>query len=167
MSLSTAMLAVVAAIAALESASLANEALLEQIRAAQLQARASDEWAFFQAKGLKAHMAIQTVDLLSANHPGSDQTGKYQQEADRYRREQTELETKAKEFERQRDEKEHESQRLMHRHHPFAYCVTFTQIAIALSAIAALTSRRPIWYASMLVGIVGVVFLALGFSGGG
>ena len=83
-------------------------------------------------------------------------------ETQRQREEQAELEHRAKELERQRDEKEHLSQRLMHRHHPFAYCVTFTQIAIALSAIAALTRRRPVWYASMVVGAAGVFFLIQG-----
>jgi hypothetical protein len=165
-SLSTAVLAVLAAVAAMQSSRLVNEALMEQVKAAQLQAQASDQWTYFQAKGLKANAAAQTADLLSTNPAQAGLADKYQHEAERYRQEQHELEGMAREFERKRDEKEHQSQELMHRHHPFAYCVTFTQIAIALSAIAALTRGRPVWYASLVVGLLGLVFLIRGLSTG-
>jgi hypothetical protein len=165
-SLSTAVLAVVAAVASLQSSALVNESLMEQIKAAQLQAQASDQWNYFQAKGIKANIAVQTADLLSANPSQASLAGKHQQAGERYRQEQTELETRARELERERDEKERLSQSLMHRHHPFAYCVTFTQIAIAMSAIGALTRRRPVWYTSMIVGLAGIVFLIQGFAGG-
>src|SRR5438094_938652 len=65
MSLTTAILAVVAAISALRSATLVNEALLEQSKAVQSQAQASDAWAYYQAKGIKSHTASQTADLLA------------------------------------------------------------------------------------------------------
>jgi hypothetical protein len=161
-SLSTAMLAVMAAVASLQSSALVNESLLEQIKAAQLQAQASDQWGYFQAKGIKASIAAQTAELLAANPSQADLADKHQKTGERYRQEQVELEAKAREIEKQRDEKERISQGLMHRHHPFAYCVTFTQIAIALSAIAALTRRRPVWYASIIVGLAGVFFLIRG-----
>lgn len=165
-SLSTAVLAVVAAVAALQSSTLVNEALLEQIKATALQAQSSDQWAYYQAKGIKSHAAAQTADLLSANPAQAGLTDKYAQSAERYRQEQRETETKARELEQQRDEKERQSHALMRRHHPFAYCVTFTQIAIALSAIAALTRRPPVWYASLAVGLIGVCFLLQGFATG-
>ena len=165
-SLSTAMLAVMAAVASLQSSALVNESLMEQIKAAELQARASDQWSYFQAKGIKASIAVQTADLLSAHPDQAGLVGKHQAAGERYRQEQVELEAKARELEQQRDEKERLSQSLMHRHHPFAYCVTFTQISIALSAIAALTRRRPVWSTGMIVGLAGVFFLIRGFVAG-
>src|ERR1041385_8033367 len=48
--ISTAFMAVLAAIAALMAGHYSNEALIEQIKA-------SDQWAYYQAKGIKAEIA--------------------------------------------------------------------------------------------------------------
>ena len=52
--LTTALFAAVAAIASLEAGSTVNEALALKTEATQFQAKASDQWAYYQAKGLKA-----------------------------------------------------------------------------------------------------------------
>jgi hypothetical protein len=49
---------------------------------------------------------------------------------------------------------------LLHRHHGFANAVAFFQVSIALGAVAALTRIKPVWFASMLVGLIGIVFFA-------
>src|SRR5207247_1136020 len=54
LSLSTVLIAVLAAIASLRSGSLANEALLVKNQAVLFQARASDQWSYYQAKGIKS-----------------------------------------------------------------------------------------------------------------
>src|SRR6478672_11037578 len=60
--LTTALFAALAAIASLEAGSTVNEALALKTEATQFQAKASDKWAYYQAKGLKA-----TVTELSKN----------------------------------------------------------------------------------------------------
>ena len=60
--LTTAIFAAFAAIASLEAGSTVNEALALKTEATRLQAEASDQWAYYQAKGLKA-----TVTELSKN----------------------------------------------------------------------------------------------------
>jgi hypothetical protein len=57
--LTTALFAVFAAIAALRAAGTVNEALVLKTQAARLQAEASDQWAEYQAKGIKS--AIQAA----------------------------------------------------------------------------------------------------------
>lgn len=168
-SLSTALLAVVAAVAALQSGTLVNEALLRKNEAVLLQAKASDQWAYYQAKGLKKNGAEQTAVILSGNAALSKKAEKYRKEAERYKEEQKEITAEAKKLEQERDHKNHESETLMHHHHLFAKCVTFTQVAIALSAIAALTRMRPVWYGSMLVGCLGIHMFVTGYlqTGGG
>src|SRR5207237_8601681 len=52
--LSTALLAALGAIAALRAGATVNEALVLKTEAGRLQAEASDQWAFYQAKGIKA-----------------------------------------------------------------------------------------------------------------
>jgi hypothetical protein len=57
LSLSTAIIAVFAAVASLESGANSNDALLEKNEAVLAQAKASDQWEFYQAKGIKAFIA--------------------------------------------------------------------------------------------------------------
>ena len=52
--LSTTVLAAVAAVAALHAGATVNEALALKTDATRLQAQASDQWGFYQAKGLKS-----------------------------------------------------------------------------------------------------------------
>jgi hypothetical protein len=67
----------------------------------------------------------------------------------------------AREKEAERDKKSAEADHLMHQHHRFANSVALFQVAIALGAVAALTRVRPVWYASIVVGLSGaVLFLA-------
>src|SRR6185369_10292359 len=65
LSLSTAMIAVFAAVASLESGANSNEAILKKSEAMLNQARASDEWAYFQAKGIKATLSEDFADSLA------------------------------------------------------------------------------------------------------
>src|SRR5437016_11069560 len=53
LSLTTALIAVLAAIAALESGTYSNEALLEKNEALLAQTKATDQWAYYQAKSVK------------------------------------------------------------------------------------------------------------------
>ncbi len=50
----TAIFAAIAAVAALRAGGTANEALMLQTEATRLQAEASDQWAYYQAKGIKS-----------------------------------------------------------------------------------------------------------------
>lgn len=67
LSLSTAVIAVVAAIASLESGSYANEALLRKNDAVLHPSKADDAWAYYQAKGIEA--AIYGTQAESARAP--------------------------------------------------------------------------------------------------
>ncbi len=167
-SLSTALLAVVAAVAALQSGSLVNEALVKKNESVLKQAQASDSWAYYQAKGIKSSSAQETAQILalSPNPAGAQQAARWQAEAARLKSEQGKLSQESKKLEAERDDSTRESNELMEQHHLFAYCVTFTQVAIALSAIAALTGRRPVWYLSLLIGLVGLGLLVSGFLHG-
>jgi hypothetical protein len=60
---------------------------------------------------------------------------------------------------------EEESQHKMHIHHKFAYAVALIQVAIALSAVAALTRIKPVWAISLVAGAIGIVMFLMGISG--
>lgn len=142
--LSTAILAVLAAITGLLSGMHANEAMMSQIES-------SDQWAYYQAKGVKAAVLDVKMSLSGAANE-EDRT-----KAERYQEEQKEIQKEA-------NDKQHDAKSNFHQHEIFARGVTMFQIAIAIAAISALTKKRRFWIVSLLFGVVGCVFLALGFA---
>src|SRR5246127_3529556 len=114
--LSTALLAVLAAIAGLLSGKHANEAMMSQIQAA-------DHWAYYQAKGIKAAV-LDAKMSLSGTASEQDRA-----KAERYQDEQTEIQKEAQ-------TKEAEAKGNFHQHEILARSVTMFQIAIAIAAIS-------------------------------
>ena len=133
--ISTAVMAVMAAIAGLMAGHHSNEALIEQIRA-------SDQWAFYQAKSIKAE--------IRALHP-ADSTKSPQQ----VKKEEEEIKGRAEEAEKA-------SAFHLQKHIILARSVTLLQISIAISAIAILTRRRFMWLIAMVVALAGLWFLVSG-----
>lgn len=158
--LTTAFLAALAAVAALKAGSTVNEAIVLKTEATQLQAEASDEWAYYQAKGVKA--AVQEASRTSWLSIGKEPPAEYAEAATRYTAEQEEIAKKAREKEKERDERSAEADHLLHRHHGFANAVALFQVSIALGALAALTRNRLLWAGSLLLGAAGTVLFVLG-----
>jgi hypothetical protein len=161
--LTTALFAAVAAIAALKAGATVNEALVLKTEATRLQAEASDQWAYYQAKGIKGATAeaARTSWLAIAKEPPAE----YSEKQKRYAEEQKEIEKKARELEKKRDEKSAEADHLLHRHHGFANAVALFQVSIALGAVAALTRSRPVWWGSMLLGGAATLLFVLTLLG--
>jgi len=161
-SLSTALIAVLAAIAALEAGATVNEALLLKNTAVGTRTQSFDGWAQYQAKGIKAAVLTSQKQLLIAlGHPPSTLLDA---DVERYHREQEEISNEARSKEAEARRKDEEAEHLLHRHHRFAHSVTLLQIAVALSAIAALTKNRAMWAVSLLAAAAGTVLFAGGFS---
>lgn len=156
--LSTAVFAAIAAIASLLAGSTVNEALVLKSESTQLQAQASDQWAYYQAKGIKAAIASSTIGLAASSPRSAEDSA--QALVARYAREQDDIARRARELERVRDARSHDADALLAKHHFFSYSVAVLQVAIALGAVAALTRRRLVWLFSASLGMVGVVFLA-------
>ena len=139
--LSTAILAVLAAIAGLLSGEHANEAMMNQIES-------SDQWNYYQAKSIKASVLDAKMSLSGVPNE-SDQSKR-----DRYEKEQEQIKSEA-------ERKEAAAKSNFHKHEVFARGVTMFQIAIAIAAISALTRKRSFWIVSLIFGGVGCVFLIL------
>src|SRR5215813_13755699 len=69
LSSTTALVAVFAAIAALQSGSYANEALLQKNEAVLAQAKASDQWAYYQAKSVKSTIYATRATAFKSSNP--------------------------------------------------------------------------------------------------
>ncbi len=86
--LTAALLSVLAAITALFASHYANEAMIEQIQA-------SDQWAFYQAKGIKSAVLESKMELL--NQMGKEADIKDAKNAERYKEEQQDIKKDATE----------------------------------------------------------------------
>src|SRR4029453_1442001 len=126
--LSTAILAVLAAIAGPLSGQHANEAMMNQIES-------SDQWNYYQAKSIRASVLDAKISLSGVPNE-SDQSKR-----DRYEKEQEQIKSEA-------ERKEAAAKSNFHKHEVFARGVTMFQIAIAIAAISALTNRRHFWMVS-------------------
>jgi hypothetical protein len=141
--LTAALLAVLAAVSALMAGHHANEATIDQIKA-------SDQWAFYQAKGIKSSVLETKTAILREMGKGVDAND--EAKIKQYKDEQKEIEKEARELQQS-------SQRHLDLHHGIAQSVTIFQISIAICAIAVLTRKRMLWYGSLLLGVIGSIFL--------
>lgn len=136
--ISTALMAVLAALASLFAGHHSNEALIMQIKA-------SDQWNYYQAKSIKAE--------VRKLEPQTQIAGKTPEVANK---EEETIKSTAENDEKQSDAH-------LQRHVTLATAVTFLQVAIAISAISIITRRRFLWYGAMAVAIIGVYFFIMGF----
>lgn len=158
-SLTTALLAALAAIASLKAGATVNEALVLKTDATRIQAQASDQWAYYQAKGIKGAVAQSAINSWKA--AGKSAPPALSTETVRYTAQQDSISRKATELEHQRDEKSREAEVLLSQHNIYAAAVALLQISIALGAIAALTVSRLVWYGSVGLGAVGAILLVM------
>lgn len=137
--ISTAFMAVFAAISGLMAGHYSNEALIEQIQA-------SDQWSYYQAKGIKAE-----VKALQVSNGTAAATAPLQ-----YKTEQADIKKEAEKLQK-------ESKFYLTKHVKLAQSVTLFQIAIAISAISMLTKKKSLWIASLFLSATGLVFFITGF----
>jgi Domain of unknown function (DUF4337) len=158
LSLSTAVIAVLAAIASLEAGANANDAIVRKDDAILHQSKAGDAWAHYQAAGIKA--VVFATEAEGAARP--DLAAKWHGEADRERNAQQGLKDDAQAEEARVEEMDEKSAHKLHVHHQFARSVTVFQVSIALAAIAALTRRKPMWWVSLAAGAAGAAYFVMG-----
>ncbi len=157
--LTTALLAGVAAFAAQQAGGAANEALALRTEAAQLQSQASDQWAYYQAKGIKAE--VQEAAASAWRAAGKSPPAEIIAAAQHHTAGQAAIAREARRLEGERDAKLAESRELMHRHELLAFAVALFQVAIALGAVTALTRMQALWWASLLTGVAGLVLIGV------
>lgn len=152
--LTTAFVAVFAAIGGMESGAKVNEAMVNTIKA-------SDKWNEFQANKLKAHAYNLRFDEISdtPNSPSAARAKAYKEKADGY------VEKADKELAPEAKKLEEESEHLLHEHHGYAKAVTMLQVSIALSAVSVLTKQKLVWGLSLLLGGAGAIWILKLFLG--
>lgn len=141
---STAIMAALAALGSLLAGHHSNEALISQLKA-------SDQWSYYQAKGIKYEIMHSTSRLDKDNAEAE----RIKADMGKYKTEQADIKEKAEAAEK-------DSEMHLQKHIAIARCVTLFQIAIAISAISIVTGKRFLWYIAVALTIAGTVMFAIG-----
>lgn len=162
LALTTVILAVCATMATFKGGGYSTKSVLSQTQA-------SDQWAFYQSKSIKGYLYELHRDKLqlelkamgatfapAAVTEYSNRIAAAQAKIRKYDEEKEEIQVKARSLEEFRTSCGAHSA-------AFGMGVIFLQIAILLSSIAALLKKKPLWYAGLAVGAVGVVHFVNGF----
>ena len=153
-SVTMAILAVLVAVASL----LGHRSHTEEV---VLQAKSSDQWAYYQAKNIRRHTDELFTDLTSVQATTDEAAlaklrDKYSSEAARYKDEQKEIEDKAHEMEAEVSVERNRADR-------FDLAEVFLEIGLVVTSITLLSGRRFFWMLGISLGIIGTVIAATGF----
>jgi hypothetical protein len=125
------------------------------------QNRATDQWSYYQAKNIRRHNYEMGVDLLSLvdfkDKAQADKVReKYQKEAERYTKEQAEIEDQAKDLEKDSALEQRKANR-------FDLGEVFLEIALVISSLSLLSRKRFYWFLGIVSGLAGLAVAATGF----
>jgi hypothetical protein len=115
-----------------------------------MQAKASDEWAYYQAKDIRRFTAEATRDMLDELKHGANSETRYGQQAAKYRSDSSEIQTHAREYER-------DSERNGKKGTRFHFGEIFLEIAIVFSSLAILSKTKLLFYVGIGSALAGIV----------
>ena len=126
-----------------------------------LQNKATDQWAFFQAKNIRRHTYELFLDLLSVLNSKDPEAAekiekKYSREIERYQDEQKDIESEAQQLEKEVATQQHKANR-------FDLGEVCLEVGIILTSLTLLTRRKLFWKLGGLAGLVGLAIAASGF----
>ena len=145
--ITTAILAALAAIASVFGQRNTTEAMIDQIET-------SDQWSYYQAKGIKLAVIENKMEMFPALK--LDPTDDDKARSKRYAKEQEDIKIEAQ---------KHQVMAQDHRRRASfdAQAGSCAQVGIALAAIALLLKRRPFWFASIAFGLGAITLLLYAF----
>jgi hypothetical protein len=146
--ISTAFMAAFAALSSLMAGHQSNEALITQIKA-------SDQWSYYNAKGIKAEVADAVTKINFSKAVDTSQSASAAARKAKLKEDQKNIQEKAEELEK-------ESEAHLNKDMILARAVTFFQIAISISAISLLSKKKPLWYISLMLFAVGICQFIIG-----
>lgn len=127
-----------------------------------LQTKATDQWAYYQAKDIRLHSYQVFLDEISLAKPQDLQaaakaTDKYSKEIERYQKQLEEAETEARKLESEVSLEQRRADR-------FDLGEVLLEAGLVICSITLMTNKRMFWQGGMLLGIVGIALAAAGFA---
>jgi Domain of unknown function (DUF4337) len=126
-----------------------------------MQTRATDQWGYYQAKNMRRNNLEALDEVLTAlENTKADRAEEvrkhFQAEIDKYREQQTEIQTEARGL-------EGDVARASRRADRFDLGEVFLEIALVVTSITLLTDNRRYWYLGIGLACLGLVAAASGF----
>ncbi|HEY7351686.1 MAG TPA: DUF4337 domain-containing protein [Terriglobales bacterium] len=146
-SLTMAILAVLVAIASL----LGHRAHTEEV---VLQNKATDQWAYYQAKNIRRHtdeIFADFASIMSTSDEGkaAQLRAKYQVEAEKYGDQQKDIDAEARKLEQ-------ETKLERNRANRYDLAEVFLEIGLVVTSITLLSGRRLFWQAGIVLSVIGI-----------
>ena len=120
-----------------------------------LQQKASDQWAFYQAKDIRRYAAQLGSDVLSQLKADGKLVGKYSEDTQRYKKQTAEIQQNALDFEKERDGLGKEADF-------YHFGEVFLEVAIVFSSLSILTKRKQLFVGGMISAVVGLAIAIYG-----
>lgn len=126
-----------------------------------LQAKASDQWAYYQAKNIRRHQDEMVADV-TAVQPTIDPAAlakvrdKYSTEAARYKDDQKGIEDQARELEAEVGTERNRADR-------FDLAEVFLEVGLVITSITLLSGRKFFWGFGIILAAIGIVLSATAF----
>lgn len=155
----TAILATLGAIVSYLGGHTQNEALYYKNEAVYYRSLAADQWAYYQAKGIKEEIAGN--ELANATDP--KRIAALQADLKRYGEEKADSQQKGKDFEQQSEDANQHAEHALHPHEKLALAMTLIQIAISAASITALTRKKWLFGLAGLSAAGGILVWILAF----
>jgi hypothetical protein len=126
-----------------------------------LQAKASDQWAYYQAKNIRLRELQSFAELLGVvaldeKDKAAQIREKYTKEIDRYGGDKEDISKEAKDFEHERD-------LYQRRADHFDAGEGVLEFALIICSLTLLTNKKFFWFSGILIGVVGVIVALTGF----
>ncbi len=140
----------VAATMAIIAAALAVVAVFGQIKVTEellSQQKASDQWAYYQAKSSRRYESEIARDLFAALK--GEKTAEYAANVEKYKKDSDEIQEKAKELEKESELLGRQAVRLH-------FGEVFLEVAIVFASLAILAKRPSLWGVSIVGAVIGV-----------
>lgn len=163
LALSTVIFAVCATLSTFKGGGYGSKALLSKTSE-------DNEWSRYQAKSIKSYIFENQKDnlelqkdILARSANTKDEIVKYQAKIDnydkklkQYEEDKAEIKAKAEFFAKDREDSQKHGGK-------FGIAVIYLQVTILLSSIAGLMKKKPVWYLSMAIGVIGIFYFLDGF----
>jgi hypothetical protein len=159
LALTTAAMAVLAALTTLYIGKYSAKAILSQ-------GQETNQWSYYQAKSIKGYLYETQLERLELEQLADGQNNKgsasdkrektmshYSETIKRYEKEKAEIKAKADDFAKQKVIAQERAGN-------YGYSLIFLQAAIMLSSVAAITKKKPLWYFGLAM-VSGWVFFFL------
>src|SRR3984893_14028007 len=119
-----------------------------------LQAKASDQWAYYQSKNIRENTDQIFADFSVANNKDQGDVAKFHEqyagEAERQHKEKGEIQDKARELEGEVGMERNRANR-------YDLAEVFLEIGLVITSITLLSGKKIFWYLGIGVSVVGVV----------